>query len=150
MRQVPVEEFHARPSVDVHKETVLEPGELVAGVVLPRPAQGLRSSYRKVRARRSWDFALAGVALAVAFEEQRVVKARVVLSGAAPVPWRVREAETAVKGSYLDPETVKQAAAAAVRDAQPLEQNAYKIPLFRNLLEEQLGLLAHREGRSKG
>jgi xanthine dehydrogenase YagS FAD-binding subunit len=103
-----------------------------------------------VRARRSWDFALAGVALAVAFEEQRVVKARVVFSGAAPVPWRVREAENAVEGSHLDRETVKQAAAAAVRGARPLEQNAYKIPLFQNLLEEQLGLMARGEGRSKG
>ena len=71
-------------------------------------------------------------------KEGRVEKARVVLSGAAPVPWRSREAEKVLTGKRLDSETVVQAAEAAVKNAEPLEQNRYKVPLFRGVIEEEL------------
>jgi len=104
--------------------------------------EGLRSSYRKVRARQSWDFALSGIALAFVFKGDQVQKARVFLSGVAPVPWRCREVEEAVIGKRLDEGTVRKAAESAVQKAKPLEQNAYKIPLLRGLIEEQLLAIA--------
>lgn len=140
-RSIAVEELHVPPSEDPRRETVLEPGEIVSEVILPAPAAGLRSSYRKIRERASWDFALAGVALALAFEDRTVVTAAIFLSGAAPVPWRARSAEQVVKGSRLDAATVEQAAHAAVADAEPLAQNGYKVPLFVGLLREQLTAL---------
>jgi xanthine dehydrogenase YagS FAD-binding subunit len=140
-RTVPVDEFYLLPSVDVRREAALEPGEIVTEIVLPPPASGARSSYRKVRARRSWDFALAGVALALQFDGNRVRGGRVVLSGAAPVPWRSREAEAAIAGRQLDAATCREAAAAAMRDARPLKRNGYKVPLFTGLLEEELARL---------
>jgi xanthine dehydrogenase YagS FAD-binding subunit len=139
---VAVENFHMPPSDDYTSETVLEPQELVAEIVLPPPAQGLRSSYRKVRARRAWDFALAGVALASAFNGDQATGSRVVLSGAAPVPWRSAEAEKVVQGSRLDRNRAAQAAEAAMKNAEPMEQNEYKIPLFRGLIEQQLMAIA--------
>ena len=87
-RTVAVEDFHMPPARDYTRETVLEPAEIVTEIVLPPPAEGLRSSYRKVRARRAWDFALAGVASAIEFNGEQAADSRVVLSGAAPVPWR--------------------------------------------------------------
>jgi xanthine dehydrogenase YagS FAD-binding subunit len=66
----------------------------------------------------------------------------VVLSGAAPVPWRSAEAEKIVKGNLLDREHALQAAEAAVANAEPMEQNEYKIPLFRSLIEQQLLAIA--------
>ena len=93
--------FHVLPKVDVLRETVLGPGEIVTEILLP-PAAGVKSSYRKVRARASWDFALAGLALALKFNDDLVVRARAVLSGAAPVPWRSREIENAIIGRRLD------------------------------------------------
>jgi len=140
-RTVPMDEFYLLPSADVQREAALEPGEIVTEVVLPPPVAGTRSSYRKVRARRSWDFALAGVALALQFDGRRVRGGRVVLSGAAPVPWRAREAEAIVAGRQLDAATCREAAAAAMRDARPLKRNGYKIPLFTGLLEEELAKL---------
>jgi xanthine dehydrogenase YagS FAD-binding subunit len=137
-RWVPLEKFHVLPGEDPQKETVLRPGEILTEVLLPPPANGTRSSYRKVRARQSWDFALAGVALVLKFKENRVEKARVVLSGAAPIPWRSREVEGAITGKRLDADTVARAAEAAVKNAEPLEQNGYKIPLFRSVIEEEL------------
>ena len=141
-RTVAVENFHMPPSEDYTRETVLEPAEIVTEIVLPPPAESLRSSYRKVRARRAWDFALAGVALAIVFTGDQTVDSRVVLSGAAPVPWRSAEAEKAVKGTRLDRDRAAKAAEAAVKNADPMEQNGYKIPLFRGLIEQQLMAIA--------
>jgi xanthine dehydrogenase YagS FAD-binding subunit len=141
-RSVALEKFHVPPAEDYTKETRLEAGEIVTEIELPPPEAGLRSSYRKVRARQSWDFALAGVALAVVFKGDQVIKARVFLSGVAPVPWRSSEVEKIITGKKLDDEVVGRAAEAAVQQARPLEHNAYKIPLLRGLIEEQLLAIA--------
>jgi xanthine dehydrogenase YagS FAD-binding subunit len=141
-RTMAVENFHMPPSVDYTSETVLEPAEIVTQIILPPPAEGLRSSYRKVRARGAWDFALAGVALAIVFSGDRAVDSRVVLSGAAPVPWRSAEAEEILKGRRLNQDRAAKAAGAVVKNAEPMTQNEYKIPLFRGLIEQQLVAIA--------
>jgi len=137
-RSVPVEALHVPPSVDPQRETVLEADEIITEIMLPPSAAGLRSSYRKVRARASWDFALAGVALAVHFDGDTVTSARVFLSGAAPIPWRARGIEAAITGKTLDAATIAAAAEAAVAGAEPLSENGYKIELFKGLVTEQL------------
>jgi xanthine dehydrogenase YagS FAD-binding subunit len=137
-RTVPVENFHVPPSEDYTRETILEDAEIVTKIVLPPAVKGLRSSYRKVRARRAWDFALAGVALAAVFTGDQVADCRMVLSGAAPVPWRCNEAENAITGVRLDRDQAASAAEMAMKTAEPMEQNEYKIPLFRGLIEQQL------------
>jgi len=146
-RTVAVENFHVPPAMDYRSETVLESAEIITEIVLPPPAEGLRSSYRKVRARRAWDFALAGVALAIVFGGEQAVDSRLVLSGAAPVPWRCTGAEEILKGRRLNQERAVMAAAAAVKNAEPMEQNEYKIALFRGLIEQQLLAIA-QPGRS--
>ena len=137
-RTVPMDDFYLLPDQDIHREAAIEPNEIVTEIVLPRPPAGLRSSYRKVRARRSWDFALAGVALALRVEGGRVRSGRVVLSGAAPIPWRSREAESMIAGNRLDQATCRRAAEAAMASAVPLKRNEYKIPLFKGVIEEEL------------
>ena len=143
MRTIALEKFHVSPAANPQRETVLEQKEIVAEILLPAPSKGLRTSYRKVRARNSWDFAIAGIALALRFQEGRVTGARAVLSGAAPVPWRAREIERVIAGSRLDPETIGKAIDAEMKNAQPLEHNGYKVPLFRGMIEEELsGILS--------
>jgi xanthine dehydrogenase YagS FAD-binding subunit len=137
-RNVSLDDFYVLPRDDYTRETVLEDGEIVTDILLPAAAAGLRSSYRKVRARRSWDFALAGVALALVLNGDYVVKARVFLSGAAPIPWRSKDVEQAITGKKLDAETIRKAAEAVVRNAKPMEQNGYKVPLFQAAVEEEL------------
>jgi len=139
---LPIEKFYVLPSQDVKKETVLKPNEILSEILLPPQPKGLLSSYRKVRARQSWDFALAGVALALKLKEDRVEKARIVLSGAAPIPWRSKEAEQTLTGNPLNVDTITQAVNAALKNAEPLEKNSYKIPLFRGILEEELRAIA--------
>jgi xanthine dehydrogenase YagS FAD-binding subunit len=141
-RSVPIDQFFVPPARDPKRETILEPDELVTEISIPAPPTGLRSSYRKVRARRSWDFALAGVALALRFDAAKVSEAHVYLSGAAPVPWRSKEVEQAITGKQLDGETITRAGEAVVKNAEPLAKNGYKVPLFRAVIEEQLEAMA--------
>jgi xanthine dehydrogenase YagS FAD-binding subunit len=135
-RTVPLEQFFVLPSQHVTKENVLEPGEIVVEVTLPAPPT--RSTYRKARARRSWDFALAGAAVALTMADDRVTQARVVLSGVAPVPWRAKAAEAALNGRRLDAKAIRRAAEAAVEGADPMPDNRYKVALTRGVVEQAL------------
>lgn len=135
-RSMAIEGFHMPPSRDYARETTLEPGEIVTDIILPAPKEGLGSSYRKVRARRAWDFALAGIALAAVFKGDRITDCRICLSGAAPIPWRSKEAEAVLTSTSLSHEIMKKAAQAALTTAEPLARNEYKIQLFKGLMEE--------------
>jgi xanthine dehydrogenase YagS FAD-binding subunit len=137
-RSVPLSEFYVLPADDATKENVLQQDELVTEVLIPEPSSGLRTSYRKERDRGAWDFAIAGLALAVRFDGDRVSQARVVLSGAAPVPWRSREAEQVIEGKAINAAVAAEAAEAAMAPARPLGKNAYKVRLFKGLIEEEL------------
>jgi xanthine dehydrogenase YagS FAD-binding subunit len=141
-RSVPAETFFVLPSTDYTRENVLTAGEIVTEIVIPPRARGARGTYRKVRARGSWDFALTGAAVVATIASGNVERARIVLSGVAPVPWRVPEAERAIVGKRINARTARTAAAAAVKGAQPLSGNGYKVELLRGTVEEALLSLA--------
>jgi len=140
-RTVPAGKFFVLPDDNARKETVLEAGELVTDVLLPPPVAGQTSAYRKVRARGSWDFAMAGLAHASIVKAGKVADVRLVLSGVAPIPWRLQAVEKLVIGQKIDAKLIAKATELAVVGAKPLEQNAYKVPLVRGILEEALGKL---------
>ena len=140
-RVVPLEKFFVLPSTSVEKENVLERNEIVTEIMIPAPPAGQKSSYRKVRGRGSWDFALASLAMAVVVTAGRVTQARVVLGGVAPIPWRSDAVEKSIVGRRLDAKVVTLAAEAAVKGATALEQNAYKIPLVKGVVTEGLTAL---------
>jgi len=141
-RVVALEKFFVLPDDNVQKETILEPGEIVAEVLLPPINPAMKSSYRKVRARGSWDFAMAGFALAISLKAGKVDRVRAVLSGVAPTPWRSLNIEQALLQKKLDPVTIAKAGEAAIVGAKPLEQNAYKLQLVRGVVEEALLAIA--------
>ena len=141
-RVVPIERFFVGPDIDLTRETVLERGELLTDVTVPAVPPGTRSVFQKVRARGTWDFALASVAVVARLEKQRLVHARVVLGAAAPVPWRATAAERVLTGQRLDARTIGRAAAAAVEGASPLEHNGYKVAMLKGLVEKVLAGLA--------
>ncbi len=137
-RTIPIESFFVLPRQSLVKENVLEPGEILTDVLLPPAPAGHRSTYRKVRERASWNFALVGVGVALTVADGTIRDAAVVLSGVAPAPWRAREAERAIVGRTLDVTVAAAAGRAAVAGAEPLEQNAYKIQLAQAVVEEAL------------
>ena len=97
-----------------------------------------RFYFEKVSDRQSWDFALVSVALAVVRKGDQVADARVVFGGVAPVPWRSKATEKVLRGQRIDAALAARAADAAVADADPLEQNGYKVPLLHGAVEESL------------
>ena len=137
-RTIAVADLHVLPAVNVRTETALGRGEIITHIEIPPAAKGLSTSYRKIRARQSWDFALAGAALALVREGDKVVRANIVLSGAAPIPWRSQEAEQVLTGHPLTDDTIAAAAKAAVAGALPLRANGYKIAMFQGMLKEEL------------
>jgi len=122
-RVIPIADFHRLPGNTPHIETVLEPGELITAVTLPRPAGGTHV-YRKVRDRASYAFALVSVAAIV----QRDGSGRVALGGVAHKPWRVEAAEAAM------PQGAKAVTARLLAGATPTEHNAFKLPLVERTL----------------
>ena len=140
-RVVPAGEFFTLPRVDVARENVLEPNEILAGVTVPA-ASDLRSTYAKVLDREAWTHAVVSVALALRMDGDRVRRAGVVLGGVAPIPWRVASVEDLLAGQQVTESLAAEAGRLAVNGARPLSKNGYKIALVENLVRRTLLSLA--------
>jgi xanthine dehydrogenase YagS FAD-binding subunit len=125
-REVPVEEFFVSPKTNARKENVLAPNEIVTHVLLG-PGNPKSATY-EVRQRESTDWPVCLASVSLDLEAGGNVKdSRICLGGVAPVPWRAKGAEAALKGKAVTPEAAQAAADAAVQGAAPLSQNAYKV-----------------------
>ncbi|MEE1756632.1 FAD binding domain-containing protein [Streptomyces sp. SP18CS02] len=150
-RSVPVTEFHRLPGEHPELDTVIRPGELITGVVLPSAAAGLPSLYRKARDRASYAFALASVAAVLDLDGDGTVRrVAIAFGGLAHRPWRARLAEAALLGAAPDDERIARAVDAELDQAQPLRDNAFKVPLARNLARRALTELAARPAPPAG
>ncbi|MCU1290845.1 MAG: Molybdopterin dehydrogenase, FAD-binding protein [Acidobacteria bacterium] len=128
-RVVPVREFHRLPGEAPEKDNVLQHGELIVAIDLPKNNFAAKSYYLKVRDRASYAFALVSVAAALETSGNNIRQARIVLGGVAHKPWRSDEAENALVGKPANEETFRQAAEIALKDAKPLKHNGYKVEL---------------------
>src|SRR4051812_32280730 len=137
-RAVPFTEFHLLPGSTPDRETVLEPGDLITHVTLPPPIPGSKQVYLKLRDRASYEFALASAAVMLNLSGQNITRARIALGGAGAKPWRSPEAEAALVGQSADKASFRRAAEAALRDAKPQSQNAFKIELAKRCLTHAL------------
>lgn len=133
-RTIPVAQLHRLPGDEPERDTVLEHGELITAVDLPSPAPGARSTYRKVRERASYAFALVSVAAVLELRGEAIADARIVFGGLAHKPWRATLAELALQGVPLTEEAFLAAADAELAGARTLEANAYKLAMTRNVL----------------
>jgi xanthine dehydrogenase YagS FAD-binding subunit len=141
-RAIRLEDLHRLPGAEPWRDTVLEPGELVVAIELPRPAYGSRSTFRKVRERSSFEFALVSAAAVLYVEGGEIAEARIALGGIAPKPWRARAAEAALRGTPATEASFRRAAEVELEQAQPLRENAYKVDLARATLVRTLLELA--------
>jgi xanthine dehydrogenase YagS FAD-binding subunit len=137
-RSIPLTELHRIPGTEPQRDAVLEHGELVTVVELPALDLARRSRYVKVRERASFSFALVSVAAALDVDDGTVRDVRVALGGVAHRPWRATRAEAALRGAPATRESFTRAAEAELAHARPLRDNAYKLPLARNLIVRTL------------
>jgi xanthine dehydrogenase YagS FAD-binding subunit len=134
-RTVPLVDLHRLPGGHPDVETRLQPGELITAVELPDLPFARRSTYRKVRDRSSYAFALVSIAAALEIAEDGYVEeVRVALGGVAAKPWRAHAFEAALKGQPAGEQSYRKAAEAELRDAAGLAHNAFKIDLAKRLL----------------
>ncbi|MEV4617682.1 xanthine dehydrogenase family protein subunit M [Asanoa sp. NPDC049573] len=142
-REVPLDDFYRPVGDRPDRELTVSDGALITGVLLPPPVAG-RSGYRKVRERASYAFAVGSVAALLAVDAGRVGEVRIALGAVASHPWRARVAERSVHGGPATPAAFEAAAEAELDAARPLRDNAYKVPLMRNLIVAVLTELAGR------
>ena len=143
-REVPLESFHLLPGDTPHVETVLGRGEMIVAVRLPPEAPGFagHARYLKVRERTSYAFAVVSAAAALRMQGGAIADARLALGGVALKPWRARAAEAVLAGQPPGEAAFRAAATAALADATPSGENAWKIELARRLVVQALTLAA--------
>jgi xanthine dehydrogenase YagS FAD-binding subunit len=140
-RTLPITDLHRLPEDRPDLETVLEPGELITAVELPALPLASRSTYRKVRDRASYAFALVSVAAALEVREGMVADVRLALGGVAPKPWRAWRAEEVLRGGPATEERFRAASEAELAGARPLRDNGFKVELARRTITAVLGEL---------
>lgn len=132
--RLPIDEFYRLPGDEPDRDTNLPAGALITAVEIPAPPDGAHSSYRKVRDRASYAFALTSVAAELVIEDGVVQAARIALGGVAHKPWRARLAQQALIGSPAGTEAFEQAADAELAHAEPLEGNEFKVELTKRAI----------------
>jgi xanthine dehydrogenase YagS FAD-binding subunit len=141
-RTLPFEALHRLPGSTPDKETELRPGELITAVELPPLPLARRSTYRKVRDRSSYAFALVSVAAALEVEDGTIKDVRLALGGVAPKPWRALVAEALLRGQQPSEEVFRRASEGELASARVLRDNAFKVELAKRTIVAVLSQLA--------
>jgi len=138
-RVVDAEDYYIGPDIDITRLNILRPGELLTAIRIPPTWAGSQFFFEKVRDRNVWDFALLNVASAMVVTGGNIERIRIAVNGAAARPLRLKAVEDAVRGKRKSAATGEMAGKLAVQGAVPLQFNAYKIPLMRNLVKRAVG-----------
>lgn len=148
-RRIPVADLHRLPGAHPETDTVLDHGDLIFAVELPPPTSG-RSTYRKIRDRASYAFALVSVAAVIDVDDDTetapvIRDAAIALGGVAHKPWRAHRAEAELRGARPSAEAFRRAADAELDAATPVEGTEFKVPMARGALTTVLGELTDTE-----
>lgn len=136
-RAIAIGDFYKLPGNTPHIENVLETGDLITHVELP-PVHGTKQVYLKLRDRASYEFALASAAVVVRIEGGHIRSARVAMGGVGTRPWRSHEAEAVLVGKAANMASYHAAAEAAMKNAKPHPENAFKVELARRCVVRAL------------
>jgi len=138
-RVVDAEDYFVGPEIDITHLHILEPGDLLTAIRIPSTWANAKFYFEKVRDRNVWDFALLNVASAMVTTGDKIERIRIAVNGAAARPLRLKAVEDAVHGHPPNAATGEMAGKLAVQGAVPLQFNAYKVPLMRNLVKRAIG-----------
>jgi xanthine dehydrogenase YagS FAD-binding subunit len=137
-RLVDAEDYFLGPEIDITRMHILQPGDLLTSIRIPATWAGTQFYFEKVSDRNVWDFPLLNVASAMVVSGDRIERIRIAVNGAAARPLRLKAVEDAVRGQPRSASTGESAGKVAVQGAIPLQFNAYKIPLMRNLVKRAI------------
>ncbi|MFP5207691.1 MAG: FAD binding domain-containing protein [Acidobacteriota bacterium] len=137
-RGVTAEDYFIGPKTDITRMHSLRPGELLTAIRIPYTWAGTKFYFEKVRDRNVWDFPLMNVASAMELTGGNIQRIRLAVNAVAARPMRLGNVEAAVRGKPANAATGEMAGKMAVQGAIPLQFNAYKIPLMRNLVKRAI------------
>jgi len=137
-RVVDAENYFIGPDIDITRLHILEPGDLLTAIRIPSTWAGAQFYFEKIRDRNVWDFPLMNVASAMVTSGDNIDRIRIAVNAAAARPLRLKAVEDAVRGKPRNAATGEMAGKLAVQGAVPLQFNAYKIPLMRNLVKRTI------------
>ncbi|MCY3712473.1 MAG: xanthine dehydrogenase family protein subunit M [Gemmatimonadetes bacterium] len=140
--EVVLDDFFTMPEMNIRRENILRPNEIVTEISIPKPEANSRGMFLKVRERESIDFALVSLAAQMTVVNGTCERASLVLGGVAPIPWRAVEAEVYLRGRRITEARAESAAEAAVEDAAPMPHNGYKVEIAKNLVKQAVQALA--------
>jgi xanthine dehydrogenase YagS FAD-binding subunit len=138
-RVIDAEDYFVGPEIDITRLHILRPGDLLTAIRIPAAWSGARFYFEKVRDRNVWDFPLMNVASAMVLNGSSIDRIRIAVNAVSPRPMRLKAVEDAVRGKPANASTGEMAGNLAVQGAVPLQFNAYKIPLMRNLVKRAIG-----------
>jgi xanthine dehydrogenase YagS FAD-binding subunit len=138
-RVVDAEDYFIGPDIDITRFHILQPGDLLTAIRIPSTWAHAQFYFEKIRDRNVWDFPLLNVASAMFTSGDTIDRIRIAVNGAAARPLRLKAVEDAVRGKPPSARTGEMAGKLAVQGAIPLQFNAYKIPLMRNLVKRAIG-----------
>jgi len=119
-------------------KNVLEPGEMVTEIQVPKPLDKTRQTFLKFTLRKPVDFAIVSVASVITVRDGVCKDAKIVLGAVAPIPVKATEVEQSIKGKVIDATMAAEAAEAAVTDARPLSMNTYKVEITKTLVKRAI------------
>ena len=128
-RKIPILEFHRLPGDTPQKDNNLQRGELILAVEIPESSAFTNVNYLKVRDRASYAFALVSVAAALKLNNNTITDARLAMGGVAHKPWRLKAAESFLKGKTASEANFADAARIAMQNAKGYGHNNFKIPM---------------------
>jgi xanthine dehydrogenase YagS FAD-binding subunit len=129
-------ELYQRAWEDPTAHNSLHPGDLILRVEIP--AMRRRSAYLQASDKHAFDWALVSCAAAAEVADGKLKSPRVALGSVSPKPHEVAGANAFLEGKTLDEATAAAAADLILKDAKPLEHNAYKVPLAHALIRRTL------------
>ena len=141
-RAIALDDFFRLPGDTPHLEHPLDPGELIVTIEVPGLPLARRSTYLKLRDRRSYEFALVAVAAALEVEGGVVTGARLAFGGVGTKPWRARRAEALLVGAPAEAASFRRAADAELAAAVVRRHNAFKVELAARAAVRALSELA--------
>jgi xanthine dehydrogenase YagS FAD-binding subunit len=138
-RVVDAEDYFVGPDLDITRMNILRPGYLLTSIRIPVIWASGQFYFEKVRDRNVWDFPLMNVASATRLSGGTIQDIRIAVNAVAARPLRLKNVEDSVRGKARTAATAEAAGKMAVQGAVPLQFNAYKIPLMRNLVKRAIG-----------
>jgi xanthine dehydrogenase YagS FAD-binding subunit len=140
-RIIPIRDFFVLPKDDYLFENILKDGEIVTEIIIPEPIEATVSSYIKIKERETWDFAVVSVAAVISKTSSKISSGKIAFGGVAPIPWTEENVNSRFKNMEPNKSEIEKLAKSILSQAEPLEQNKYKVILAKNLTNRILSNL---------